>query len=55
MLSYMTSIYFATGQSTKKLGSSHPTIFPYNAFKTKDGYVVAAPFSTRHSGENSAP
>ncbi|MDQ8726596.1 CoA transferase [Bradyrhizobium sp. LHD-71] len=45
MMSYMANIYFATGKSPKKLGSSHPTIFPYNAFKTKDSYIVAAPFT----------
>jgi formyl-CoA transferase/CoA:oxalate CoA-transferase len=45
MLSYMANIYFATGNSPKKLGSSHPTIFPYNAFRTRDSYIVAAPFT----------
>lgn len=45
MLSYMANIYFSTGRSPKKLGSSHPTIFPYNAFKTRDSYIVAAPFT----------
>ncbi len=45
MLSYMANIYFATGRSSQRLGSAHPTIAPYSAFKTKDSYVVAAPFT----------
>lgn len=45
MLSYMANIYFATGESPAKLGSAHPTIYPYNAFKTADGYMVVAPFT----------
>lgn len=45
MLSYMASIYFATKESPTAQGSSHPTIYPYNAFETKDGYIVVAPFT----------
>ncbi len=45
MLSYMASIYFATGESPTAQGSSHPTIYPYNAFETADGYIVVAPFT----------
>lgn len=45
MLSYMASIYFATGDSPQALGSAHPTIYPYNAFETSDGYIVVAPFT----------
>jgi crotonobetainyl-CoA:carnitine CoA-transferase CaiB-like acyl-CoA transferase len=45
MLSYMASIYFATGESPSAQGSSHPTIYPYNAFETSDGYIVVAPFT----------
>jgi succinyl-CoA:mesaconate CoA transferase len=29
-------------------GNSHPTLFPYNAFETNDGYVVIAAFSDGH-------
>jgi len=45
MLSYMANIYFATGESPKSQGSAHPTIYPYNAFETNDGYIVVAPFT----------
>lgn len=45
MLSYMANIYFATGESPKAQGSAHPTIYPYNAFETQDGYIVVAPFT----------
>jgi formyl-CoA transferase/CoA:oxalate CoA-transferase len=45
MLSYMANIYFATGESPTAQGSSHPTIYPYNAFETADGYIVVAPFT----------
>ena len=45
MLSYMASIYFATGESPKAVGSAHPTIYPYNAFATSNGYIVVAPFT----------
>ncbi len=45
LLSYIANIYFATGKSSPPLGSAHPTIYPYNAFKTADGYIVVAPFT----------
>lgn len=45
MLSYMASIYFATKESPTAQGSAHPTIYPYNAFETADGYIVVAPFT----------
>jgi len=45
MLSYMANIYFATGESPTAVGSAHPTIYPYNAFETTDGYIVVAPFT----------
>jgi len=34
--------YFATGEVPKPLGSRHPSIVPFEAFKSKDGYVVIA-------------
>jgi len=45
MLSYMANIFFATGRSPQRVGSAHPTITPYSAFKTSDSYIVAAPFT----------
>lgn len=41
-LTYNAGIYFATGESPGRLGSAHPTIVPYQAFRTKDGYVNVA-------------
>ena len=39
---YMASYYFATGTPPGRMGSKHPTIAPYQAFETKDNYVVIA-------------
>ena len=41
-MTYMASSYFATGESPGRMGSKHPTIAPYQAFETTDGYVVVA-------------
>ncbi|GAA0238268.1 CaiB/BaiF CoA transferase family protein [Haladaptatus pallidirubidus] len=41
-MSYMASNYFATGTAPGRMGSKHPTIAPYQAFPTADGYVVIA-------------
>jgi len=41
-LTYQASNYFATGESPGRLWSEHPTIAPYEAFETADGYVVVA-------------
>ncbi|WP_266081446.1 CaiB/BaiF CoA transferase family protein [Haladaptatus caseinilyticus] len=41
-MSYMASNYFATGTAPDRMGSKHPTIAPYQAFPTADGYVVIA-------------
>ena len=35
-------IYFATGENPGRLGSAHPSIVPYQAFATADGYVNVA-------------
>lgn len=39
-LTYMAQFYFATGNSPGRMGSKHPSIVPYQAFETKDDYVV---------------
>jgi len=39
LLAYQAGIYFATGKSPKRMGNLHPTIVPYETFKTKDGYI----------------
>ncbi|WP_231186468.1 CoA transferase [Haladaptatus sp. DYF46] len=41
-MSYMASNYFATGTAPGRMGSKHPTLAPYQAFPTADGYVVIA-------------
>jgi CoA:oxalate CoA-transferase len=34
--------YFATGTVPQRLGSRHPVYTPFQAFETKDGYIVVA-------------
>lgn len=34
--------YLATGRSPERLGNAHPNIVPYQAFATKDGYIILA-------------
>src|SRR5467141_582601 len=41
-LTYLASYYFATGKEPKRLGSAHPSIVPYQAFRCKDGDLVLA-------------
>lgn len=41
-LTYQASYYFATGKEPEKMGSAHPSIVPYQAFKCKDDYLVLA-------------
>src|SRR5712692_1477794 len=36
-LTYLASYYFATGKEPQRLGSAHPSIVPYQAFKARDG------------------
>lgn len=40
--------YSYTGNAPSRRGNAHPTLFPYNAFETADGYVVVAAFSDGH-------
>ncbi|WP_435156463.1 succinyl-CoA:mesaconate CoA-transferase [Haladaptatus sp. DFWS20] len=40
--------YSYTGEVPNRRGNSHPTLFPYNAFETSDGYVVIAAFGDNH-------
>ena len=35
-MTYMAGHFFATGHTPKRMGSAHPTIVPYQCFKTKD-------------------
>jgi crotonobetainyl-CoA:carnitine CoA-transferase CaiB-like acyl-CoA transferase len=41
-LTYLASYYFATGKEPKRLGSAHPSIVPYQAFRCKDKDLVLA-------------
>ncbi|MFC6729959.1 succinyl-CoA:mesaconate CoA-transferase, partial [Natronoarchaeum mannanilyticum] len=36
------------GAAPTRQGNSHPTLFPYDAFETADGYVVIAAFGSNH-------
>jgi crotonobetainyl-CoA:carnitine CoA-transferase CaiB-like acyl-CoA transferase len=47
MLSYLAPMYLTLGTVPARVGSGHPTIYPYNAFKVADGYLVVAPFTGR--------
>ncbi|MFC4543580.1 succinyl-CoA:mesaconate CoA-transferase [Halosolutus amylolyticus] len=37
-----------TGEAPSRQGNSHPTLFPYDAFETADGYAVIAAFNDKH-------
>jgi formyl-CoA transferase/CoA:oxalate CoA-transferase len=41
-LTYLASFYFATGKEPQRLGSAHPSIVPYQAFRCKDKDIVLA-------------
>ncbi len=41
-LTYQAGYYFATGENPKRLGSAHPSLVPYQAFRTQDGYLNVA-------------
>jgi formyl-CoA transferase/CoA:oxalate CoA-transferase len=41
-MTYQAGYYFATGQNPGRLGSAHPSLVPYQAFRTADGYVNVA-------------
>ncbi len=41
-LTYQAGAYFATGEDPQRLGSAHPSIVPYQAFRTADGHINIA-------------
>jgi len=41
-LTYQALIYLTTGRSPQRLGTRHPSIVPYECFKTQDGFVNIA-------------
>ena len=47
-LTYMAGYYFATGKNPERVGASHPTLVPYQAFMCQDGkYINVAVGSER--------
>jgi len=42
VLTYQASAYFATGAPNTRLGNRHPSIAPYDTFRTADGMLVLA-------------
>ncbi len=41
-MTYQAGYYFATGENPKRLGSAHPSLVPYQALRTQDGYLNVA-------------
>ncbi|HVP23517.1 MAG TPA: CoA transferase [Conexivisphaerales archaeon] len=41
-LTHQAASYFASGKVPRPLGSAHPQIAPYQAFRAKDGYFIVA-------------
>jgi crotonobetainyl-CoA:carnitine CoA-transferase CaiB-like acyl-CoA transferase len=41
-LSYHAVAYFATGEVPPRMGSRHPSVAPYGAYPTRDGFLVVA-------------
>src|SRR5436853_309072 len=50
-LTYQASYYFATDKEPQRLGSAHPSIVPYQAFRCKDEDLVLA-IGNDHQWEN---
>lgn len=46
-LSYLITAYYSTGKVPGPQGSGHPSIVPYQAFRTADGWVALATFNDR--------
>ena len=42
LLHYHAQYYLASGERPEPVGSAHPNVVPYQAFKTRDGYLVVA-------------
>lgn len=47
MLGYMATLYDVSGRAPGRVGSRHHTIVPYGTFRTKDGFLALAVFTTR--------
>ncbi|WP_284035535.1 CoA transferase [Neobacillus sp. 114] len=42
MMNYLVPAFQATGVSPKPMGAGHPSLYPYQAFRAQDQYVVVA-------------
>ena len=42
LLNYHAQYYLASGEIPEPVGSAHPNVVPYQAFQSRDGYVVVA-------------
>lgn len=42
MLTYLGQYWLSCGEVTEPVGSEHPSLAPYGAFATRDGYIVLA-------------
>lgn len=47
MLGYLAQIFFVTGEAPQPVGTKHPSIVPYGAYPTSDGYVIVACLTER--------
>jgi len=47
MLGYLAQLYFVTGRSPGRVGSSHHNLVPYGVFPAQDGYIVIACLTQR--------
>ncbi|MBI1963649.1 MAG: CoA transferase [Candidatus Rokubacteria bacterium] len=47
LLSYIAAYYWANGEVPGPVGSGHPTIVPYGAYRARDGYLVLAIFGEK--------
>src|SRR5947209_13265175 len=42
LLGNVSANYLISGEEAQRLGNGHPNIVPYQAFRTKDGYIVVS-------------
>lgn len=47
LLTYLAQYFFADGRVPGPMGSGHPTVVPYQALATRDGYLVVAVFAEK--------
>ncbi len=47
MLTYVGQYYFVSGETPQPIGSAHQSVVPYQAFQTKDIWIVIAVFTER--------